>query len=125
MKARIVAEIDSDLDVIELSRLGLRNITIIEDTTYSISNILTAINNPLIHKSTRQRDVVADRQIAHYIAKNNTDLSLAEIGKRIGNKNYATVLHSVKLVEGLLYSGDKLFRKRFDEINKNLKAIIS
>ena len=63
----------------------------------------------------RKRQLVEIRQISHWIAKNHTTLSSSKIGKIIGNKDHATVLHSIKTVNNLRES-DKLFNKRFKDI---------
>ena len=49
-----------------------------------------------IHTKSRKREVVQARQIAMYLAKNHTDFSTSKIGKFIGNKDHATVLHACK-----------------------------
>lgn len=48
---------------------------------------------------TRRGEVVWIRQALHYWARKLTPLNLEEIGKHIGNRDHATVLHSVKCVE--------------------------
>lgn len=52
--------------------------------------------------NTHKQEIVAPRQIAHYLAKIHTPESLANIGKAIGNKDHATVLHSSKTVNNLI-----------------------
>lgn len=43
--------------------------------------------------------VAYPRQIAMYLAKQLTDCSLQEIGRRFGGKHHSTVIHSVKRIE--------------------------
>jgi chromosomal replication initiator protein len=50
-------------------------------------------------KSTR-RIVTVPRQIAMYLAKQMTDASIPEIGRKIGSKHHTTVVHSIAKVEG-------------------------
>ena len=52
-----------------------------------------------IHTKSRKREVVQARQIAMFLAKNNTNLSTAKIGALIGNKDHATVLHACKTIK--------------------------
>ena len=73
-----------------------------------------------IHTKSRKREVVQARQIAMYLAKNHTDFSTSKIGKFIGNKDHATVLHACKTVKGQL-EVDKSFSAEVQEIESLLK----
>ena len=73
-----------------------------------------------IHTKSRKREVVQARQIAMYLAKNHTDFSTSKIGKFIGNKDHATVLHACKTVKGQL-EVDKSFNAEVQEIEALLK----
>lgn len=73
-----------------------------------------------IHTKSRKREVVQARQIAMYLAKNNTDFSTSKIGKFIGNKDHATVLHACKTVKGQL-EVDKNFHSEVKEIESLLR----
>jgi chromosomal replication initiator protein len=50
----------------------------------------------------RARQLALPRQIAMYLAKKLTTLSLPEIGKSFGGKNHTTVLHAVKKINELI-----------------------
>ena len=54
--------------------------------------------NDLKSKS-RRRELVTPRQIAMYLARNLTNESLPQIGRKFGNKDHTTVIHSLKKVE--------------------------
>ena len=73
----------------------------------------------LVGKS-RTKNVAVPRQIAMYLAKNYTDFSTSKIGKFIGNKDHATVLHACKTVKGQL-EVDKSFQAEVQEIESLLK----
>jgi chromosomal replication initiator protein len=49
----------------------------------------------------RARAVVRPRQVAMYIAKMMTPRSYPEIGRKFGGRDHSTVIHAVRLVEGL------------------------
>lgn len=55
-----------------------------------------------ITSDNRTRAIARARQIAMYLAKNLTTESLPKIGAAFGGKNHATVIHSVKLVQGMM-----------------------
>ena len=73
-----------------------------------------------IHTKSIKREVVQAREIAMYLAKNHTDFSTSKIGKFIGNKDHATVLHACKTVKGQL-EVDKSFSAEVQEIESLLK----
>ncbi|MGE0579307.1 chromosomal replication initiator protein DnaA [Reyranella sp.] len=49
----------------------------------------------------RARSVARPRQVAMYLAKQLTTLSLPQIGKRFGNRDHTTVMHAVRKIEEL------------------------
>ena len=73
----------------------------------------------LLFSKTRKREIVQARQLAMYLAKEHTDNSLSKIGKMIGNKDHATVLHACRTVKGQIEI-DKNFRAEVEEILSTL-----
>ena len=68
-----------------------------------------------LQSKTRKRHVVQARQLAMFFAKKYTKLSLANIGKSIGKRDHATVLHACKTVDNLNET-DKQFRKFLSDL---------
>ncbi|MEW5806924.1 MAG: chromosomal replication initiator protein DnaA [Acidobacteriota bacterium] len=66
------------------------------------------------------KQIVYPRQIAMYLCKTLTDLSLPEIGKKFGGKHHSTVIHSIKKIEEKLES-DKDFNKLINSFTSSLK----
>jgi len=62
------------------------------------------------------RPISQPRQIAMFICKQITDLSLPQIGKDFGGKHHTTVLHSIRKIESL--------RKKNSEISAAVNKII-
>lgn len=56
------------------------------------------------------------RQVAMYLAKELTDNSLPEIGKKFGGKHHTTVLHSIRKIEKL--------REKDPEFNREINKMI-
>lgn len=79
------------------------------------------IKNELIHTASRKRQIVQARQVAMYLSKSYTEMSLAQIGSLIGKKNHATVLHACRTVREQM-EVDKTFREEVAEIEKKLKG---
>ena len=72
-----------------------------------------------LQSKTRKRHVVQARQLAMFFAKKYTKLSLANIGKLIGKRDHATVLHACKTVDNLNET-DKQFRKFFADLTTKI-----
>jgi chromosomal replication initiator protein len=67
----------------------------------------------------RRPVVAAARQVAMYLARELTDHSLLEIGKEIGGRNHATVLHAINRV-GTSLRSDPTIREAVDNTRKRL-----
>ena len=73
-----------------------------------------------IQSKKRNAHFVLPRQIAAYIAKQLTTLSLQEIGLQLGNKDHATVIYSIKKVEEKI-TYDPVFANVISKIMSPLK----
>jgi chromosomal replication initiator protein len=71
--------------------------------------------NHLVLK-TRKREIVQARQICHHFARKYTKRSFSEIGRSIGNKDHATVMHSLKVVNDLMDT-DREYREMIIRID--------
>ncbi|GER93381.1 chromosomal replication initiation protein DnaA [hot springs metagenome] len=69
----------------------------------------------------RTKEIVNARQIAMYIAKQQTQLSLSEIGRYFGGKDHATVIYACKQIEDKR-SKDENLNKSIENISKKLKG---
>lgn len=63
----------------------------------------------------RERNIAFPRQVAMYLCKELTDLSLEDIGKGFGGKDHSTVIHSQRKIEKLI--------KENNEISTTIKQI--
>ena len=111
---------------LDLAQRIVRKISRNESKPITIDNIIETVcshfglETAAIHTKSRKRDVVQARQIAMYLAKNNTDYSTSKIGTLIGGKDHATVLHACKTVRELK-EVDKAFKAELEEIQTALK----
>ena len=65
----------------------------------------------------RNKNIVLPRQIAMYLSRELTDLSLPEIGVCFGGKDHTTVLHSYKKIkEGV--NKDEVLKSRLERVIK-------
>jgi chromosomal replication initiator protein len=67
----------------------------------------------------RTKQVVMPRQIAMFLSRRHTGLSLPEIGKRFGGRDHTTVIHAVRKVERQLGS-DPSFSKKMDLVARTV-----
>lgn len=58
----------------------------------------------------RPVNIAQPRQIAMYISRKLTTLSLEEIGKRFGGRNHATVMHAMRVVEQMMSQDEDVKR---------------
>ncbi|RJO66266.1 MAG: chromosomal replication initiator protein DnaA [Myxococcales bacterium] len=69
----------------------------------------------------RARNVVVPRQIAMYLVKSYTDLSLSEIGGQFGGKDHSTVIASIQRIERLM-AEDMSIRDSIKALEKQLEV---
>lgn len=69
----------------------------------------------------RARQVARPRQIAMYLSKQLTTLSLPDIGRKFGGRDHTTVMHAVKKVEEL-YATNSTLAEDIDLLRHRLQA---
>ena len=79
------------------------------------------LEESIIQGQQRVRDAVAARQIAMYLIRSMTNLSLDDIGKVFDNRDHSTVLYSSKQVEKQMKK-DSSFAERVKEIKTNINS---
>lgn len=73
-----------------------------------------------LESSKRSRDLAFPRQIAMYICRDITDLSLPKIGEAFGNRDHTTVLHACDKISGEIRINESL-RDVVKELEKSIK----
>ncbi len=66
----------------------------------------------------RTKQVVMPRQIAMYLARKNTGMSLPEIGRRFGGRDHTTVIHAVRKVTKQM--DEPTFKGKVDLVARSL-----
>ncbi|MBO4362416.1 MAG: hypothetical protein J5823_06505 [Paludibacteraceae bacterium] len=61
--------------------------------------------------ASRQRDIVVARHVAMYLASKHTAMTKSDIGRYMGNRTNATVLHALEVLNTALESDVDLGRK--------------
>lgn len=73
-----------------------------------------------IKSKKRTKDIAFPRQVAMYLSKVLTDVSLSDIGKNFGGKDHSTVIHACKQVEERK-NNDEEFNKKIEYLRKRIK----
>lgn len=69
----------------------------------------------------RTKEVALPRQIAMYLSKQLTSLSLSDIGKNFGGKDHATVIYACKQVEDKR-AKDEVFNRMIESLLRKIKV---
>ena len=69
----------------------------------------------------RTKEVALPRQIAMYLSKQLTNLSLSDIGKNFGGKNHATVIYACKQIEEKR-AKDEAFNRMIESLIRKIKG---
>lgn len=91
----------------------------IDDVKQSVCEHFSIKMNQLDSRERTQRIAYA-RQIAMYLSEQLTDNSHVQIGRQIGNRNHATVLHAMKQIHDMIEVDDHV-RDDVEEIKMKLK----
>ena len=72
-----------------------------------------------MHSTRRSRNIARPRQMAIFLAKQLTQHSLPEIGRKFGGRDHSTIIHAVNRIEGLIET-DNSIRQDMDILKKTL-----
>jgi chromosomal replication initiator protein len=79
------------------------------------------IENESLRGQGRTKDTVLARQIAIYIIRSMTNLSLTEIGKEFDKRDHTTIMHSIGRIESLIKQNAEV-NEIIKDINANINA---
>ena len=77
----------------------------------------------ILRGSQRTKNVAEARQIAMYLIRKLTNLSLPDIGQEFA-KDHTTVLHSIRKVESDLSKGDTGLQNNIRDITANINSLL-
>lgn len=92
---------------IELAKYRIKSLVEESQKTVTVDKIIDAVTSYYgikvvdIKGKTRLREVVLPRQIAMYLTKEFTELSLKTIGYHFGGRDHSTVIHAIQTVNDL------------------------
>ena len=79
------------------------------------------ISNHGLYHGARQKNTATARQVAMYLVRKLTNLSLPDIGKEFG-RDHSTVIHSLKKVEQQLAAGTGSLPDNIRDITANINS---
>lgn len=112
---------------VELAKEALKDLLASQNKQVSVENIQKTVADyyrirvvDLLSKK-RTRAIARPRQIAMYLARELTQLSLPEIGVAFGDRDHTTVLHACKTIENLR-NIDNTVNSDFNLLNQTLRS---
>ena len=116
---------DANIDL-ELAQQVIARMVRVNTEELSIDNITEAvceyygISEKSLYASTRKHEVAQARQVAMYLAKKLTKKSLIEIGREMGNRNHATVIHAVNTITKTMET-DSFLKRSIQQLENTLR----
>ncbi len=80
-----------------------------------------SVDEHMLRGTQRNKGIVEARQMAAYLIRKLTNLSLPDIGKEF-NRDHATILHSIKKVEASITAGDETLNNASKDIIANINS---
>ena len=105
-----------------VTKEALRDLVAVQNRQISVENIQKTVADYFkirvtdMHSKKRTRAVARPRQVAMYLAKELTQLSLPEIGSNFGGRDHTTVLHACRTIAKL--------RETHPEINHDVTFLL-
>ena len=111
---------------VSLAQDILKDIIPLENKKISVDQIQKTITgyytikvNSLLSKK-RTKDIVLARQVAIYLSRELTDLSLSSIGEAFGRRDHTTIIHSYTKIKNKIEK-DKSFKNIIDNLTLEIK----
>lgn len=101
---------------VEMAKEALKDLLAVQNRQISIENIQKTVADFYkikvadMYSKKRTRNLARPRQMAMFLAKELTDLSLPEIGQAFGGRDHTTVLHACRKIEELRQSDQAIRR---------------
>ncbi|MGO9377714.1 MAG: chromosomal replication initiator protein DnaA [Dissulfurispiraceae bacterium] len=112
---------------ITLAKNVLKDLISDEDRPLTVDSIVKTVSEyfgvkPIeIKGKKRTKEIVNSRQVAMYLVKQLTPLSLSDIGRSFGGKDHATVIYSCKQIEEKR-SADEVVNKGIENLIRKIKV---
>ncbi len=111
----------------EMAKTVLKDLIREADRPLTVDGILKAVAEHFglkpqeLKARKRTKGIAQPRQLAMFLARELTDLSLSDIGKQMGGKDHATVIYACKQIEKRC-AADENFERMVDTLRNKIKA---
>lgn len=115
---------------VALAETVLRNVIASEKKDLTVEQIQRIVaehfkvSENSLRAKTRKQEIVLPRQVAMYLAKNNTRASLKTIGLHFGGRDHSTIIHAVKTIEAAILEDESL-KIHINQLTKKLSLLAS
>lgn len=115
---------------VALAETVLRNVIASEKKDLTVEQIQRIVaehfkvSENSLRAKTRKQEIVLPRQVAMYLAKNNTRASLKTIGLHFGGRDHSTIIHAVKTIEAAILEDESL-KIHINQLEKKLSLLAS
>ena len=82
-----------------------------------------SIEENVIRGTLKTKGIAEARQVAIYLIRDLTNLSLPDIGK-VFNKDHSTIKHSIDKIDGMIKSGDTNLQNHIRDIKANINSCL-
>lgn len=112
---------------LNLAKSTLKHIITEIDKEITIDTIIDAVTEHFnvraadLKGKSRLRDIVVPRQVAMFMAKNHTNLSLKSIGYHFGGRDHSTVIHAIHTINDLMIT-DKDVQSHVAKLTKKFTS---
>lgn len=96
-----------------------QKIVTVESITETIANHFNITPEDII-SSKKSRNIAYPRQICMYLCRELTDVSLKDIGKRLGNRDHTTILHGINKIVDDMKKKDSNLQGTIEVLKKKL-----
>ena len=82
-----------------------------------------SLDESVIRGQQRSKSITKARQVAMYLVRKLTNLSLPDIGREF-NRDHATVLYSIRMAESSIAEGDEATKNAVQDITSNINSCL-
>jgi len=124
MAFQIVSELPPNIAIAQSAIRDITNEN--EPLPVIVDKIITEVGREMevtpedIKSLKRISNITSARQLAMYVMREITDMSLPEIGKQFNGRDHSTVHHAIKKIEEKA-SNNSIYRAQINDIIKNIK----
>ena len=91
----------------------------LEAIVHAVASHFSVDEEKILEEGRGTKEVAQARQVAMYLMKQLTHLSLKSVGIRFGNRDHSTVVHAIKIVEKLM-AEDPSFKRAVESLMSNI-----